>query len=74
MGSEAALSGGRYGAVYSATKFAMRGFAQALRHECAAAHVRITIVNPGPLVQTQFFDSLGLSPALIPTTILNRKM
>ena len=61
MGSEAALSGGRYGAVYSATKFAMRGFAQALRHECAAAHVRITIVNPG-LVQTQFFDSLGFEP------------
>ena len=46
MGSEAALSGGRYGAVYSATKFAVRGFAQALRHECAAANVRITIVNP----------------------------
>ena len=61
MGSEAALSGGRYGAVYSATKFAMRGFAQALRHECAAAHVRITIVNPG-LVQTQFFDSLEFEP------------
>ena len=61
MGSEAALSGGRYGAVYSATKFAVRGFAQALRHECAAANVRITIVNPG-MVQTQFFDSLEFEP------------
>ena len=61
LGAEAALSGGRYGAVYSATKFAMRGFAQALRHECAAAHVRITIVNPG-MVRTQFFDSLGFEP------------
>ena len=54
MGSEAALSGGRYGAVYSATKFAVRGFAQALRHECAAANVRITIVNPG-MVRTGIF-------------------
>ena len=61
MGSEAALSGGRYGAVYSATKFAVRGFAQALRHECAAANVRITIVNPG-MVRTEFFDSLQFEP------------
>ena len=61
MGSEAALSGGRYGAVYSATKFAVRGFAQALRHECAAANVRVTIVNPG-MVRTQFFDSLEFEP------------
>ena len=57
MGSESALSGGRYGAVYSATKFAVRGFAQALRYECAIANVRITIVNPG-MVRTKFFDSL----------------
>jgi short-subunit dehydrogenase len=61
MGSEAALSGGRYGAVYSATKFAIRGFAQALRYECAAAKVRITIVNPG-MVRTAFFDSLKFEP------------
>jgi len=65
MGSEAALSGGRYGAVYSATKFAVRGFAQALRHECAAANVRITIVNPG-MVRTEFFDSLKFEPGSNP--------
>ena len=65
MGSEAALSGGRYGAVYSATKFAVRGFAQALRHECAAANVRITIVNPG-MVRTKFFDSLKFEPGADP--------
>ena len=65
MGSEAALSGGRYGAVYSATKFAVRGFAQALRHECAAANVRITILNPG-MVRTEFFDSLKFKPGSDP--------
>ena len=65
MGSEAALSGGRYGTVYSATKFAVRGFAQALRHECAAANVRITIVNPG-MVRTKFFDSLKFEPGADP--------
>ena len=43
----------------------MRGFAQALRHECAAANVRITIVNPG-MVRTKFFDSLKFEPGADP--------
>jgi len=72
IGSEAALSGGRYGAVYSATKFAMRGFAQALRHECAAANVRATIVNPG-MVRTQFFDSLEFEPGADPNNYIEPK-
>jgi NADP-dependent 3-hydroxy acid dehydrogenase YdfG len=61
MGSEAALAGGRRGAVYSAAKFALRGFAQALRQECAGAGVRVCIVNPG-MVDTAFFDDLGFAP------------
>ena len=69
MGSEAALSGGRYGAVYSATKFAVRGFAQALRHECAAANVRITVINPG-MVRTGFFDSLEFEPGADPENFI----
>ncbi|MEW7981043.1 MAG: SDR family oxidoreductase [Candidatus Sedimenticola endophacoides] len=65
MGSEAALAGGARGAVYAATKFALRGLAQSLREECAASPVRIGIVNPG-MVRSSFFDHLGFAPGDAP--------
>ena len=61
VGSESALAGSRRGSVYCASKFAMRGFAQALREECAASGVRVGIVNPG-MVNTPFFDDLDFAP------------
>ncbi len=61
IGSETALAGGRRGAVYSAAKFALRGFAQALRQECAASRVRVGLINPG-MVKTPFFDRLNFQP------------
>ncbi|MDH3689104.1 MAG: SDR family oxidoreductase [Gammaproteobacteria bacterium] len=61
IGSEAGLTGGRRGAVYSATKFALRGLAQSLRDECAASRVRVSIINPG-MVKTAFFDDLDFGP------------
>lgn len=61
LGSEAALAGGRRGAVYSATKFGLRGLAQSLRQECAASGIRISIINPG-MVRTEFFDALDFAP------------
>jgi short-subunit dehydrogenase len=61
MGSEAALAGGRRGAVYSAAKFGLRGFAQAMRQECARSGVRLGIVHPG-VVRTPFFDGLEIEP------------
>jgi short-subunit dehydrogenase len=61
LGSEAALSGGRKGAIYCASKFALRGFAQSLREECAANGVHVGVVNPG-MVRTGFFDELDFSP------------
>ena len=61
MGSEAALRGGRKGAVYCAAKFGLRGFAQALREECAKSGVRVTSIHPGP-VRTPFFDDLPIAP------------
>jgi NADP-dependent 3-hydroxy acid dehydrogenase YdfG len=61
MGSEAALSGGRKGVVYCATKFAMRGAAQALRDECATSGVRVGIINPG-MVDTEFFSDTWFHP------------
>ena len=57
IGSEAALKGARKGSLYCASKFAIRGFAQALRDECARSGVRVGIVNPG-MVASAFFDNL----------------
>ena len=61
MGSEAAVEGGRKGAVYSASKAGLRGLAQALRKECAVSGVRVCLVNPG-MVNTGFFDQLKFAP------------
>ena len=61
MGSESSISGGRYGSIYSASKFAVRGFAQSLREECAKSSVRVSILNPGA-VRTPFFDDLNFEP------------
>lgn len=61
IGSEAALKGSRKGAVYCASKFALRGFTQALREECAKSRVRVTLINPG-MVQTAFFDDKNFEP------------
>jgi len=65
IGSEAALAGGARGALYSACKSALRGFAQALRAECAAAGVRVSIINPG-MVRSPFFDELDFAPGEAP--------
>jgi len=61
IGSEAALAGSRKGAIYCASKFALRGFAQALRDECAKSNVRVSVINPG-MVKTAFFDDLSFMP------------
>lgn len=61
IGSEAALKGSRKGAIYSASKFALRGFTQALREECSKDRVRICLINPG-MVKSPFFDSLSFEP------------
>lgn len=61
IGSETALAGGRYGAVYAATKAGIAGFARALRLECASSGVRVAVINPG-MVRTGFFDELAFEP------------
>ncbi len=61
IGSESGLTGGRYGSVYSAAKFGLRGFAQSLRHECANNNSHIGIINPG-MVRSNFFDHLAFEP------------
>ena len=61
VGSEAALEGSHSGAIYCASKFALRGFAQALRKELASSKVGVTTINPG-MVDTPFFDELAFEP------------
>jgi len=60
IGSEAALRGRSRGSLYCATKFAIRGLAQALREECASSGVRVSIINPG-MVKTPFFEDLDFT-------------
>lgn len=62
IGSESALKAGKKGAVYCASKFGLRGFTQALREDCAADNVAITLINPG-MVDSAFFDDLNFRPA-----------
>ena len=61
IGSEAALNGSRKGAIYCASKFAVRGFTQALREECGNSNVRVCLINPG-MVKTAFFEHLAFEP------------
>jgi short-subunit dehydrogenase len=61
IGSEAALSGGKRGAIYSACKFALRGLAQSLRDESSGSGVRVSLINPG-MVDTGFFEQLDFQP------------
>lgn len=61
IGSEAALKGSRKGAVYCASKFAIRGFTQGLREECSRSGVRVCLINPG-MVKTPFFNTLSFEP------------
>ncbi len=61
IGSEAGLQGKRQGSIYCATKFALRGFAQSLRAECAKSKVRVTLLQPGS-VHTPFYHELHFKP------------
>jgi len=63
IGSDAALAGAPRGTIYCASKFALRGFAQALRGECARRGIRVSLINPG-MVETAFYDDLSFRPGL----------
>lgn len=61
LGSEATHQAGRKGTAYCASKFGLRGFAQALRQEVANRGIRVCLINPG-LVDTPFYDLLNFRP------------
>jgi NADP-dependent 3-hydroxy acid dehydrogenase YdfG len=69
IGSEAALKGSRKGALYCASKFALRGFTQALREECGKSNVRVCLINPG-MVKTEFFEPLSFEPGDEPSNFI----
>ena len=55
IGSEASLAGKKKATLYSAAKFGLRGFTQALRDECSNRGVRVCLIIPG-------FDSMNFKP------------
>lgn len=61
IGSESALNGGPKGAIYCASKFALRGFSQSLRIDLAKNNIAVSMINPG-FVRTPFFDELDFEP------------
>lgn len=56
IASMAGLMASAKSSVYSATKFAVIGFSNALRLELADSNVYVTTINPGPIA-TPFFDT-----------------
>ena len=61
IGSEAAYKTGKYGSIYSACKFGLRGFVKSIRQETAKKNIKVTLVNPG-IVKTPFYDNLNIEP------------
>jgi short-subunit dehydrogenase len=58
LGSIAGRLGAPFEAVYSATKFAQTGFAEALSVEVAPLGIGVSLISPGP-VSTEFFAARG---------------
>ncbi|MEO7264471.1 MAG: SDR family NAD(P)-dependent oxidoreductase [Ferruginibacter sp.] len=61
------------GAAYSATKYGMQGFSEALFKELRSYKIKVTCVNPGS-IDTHFFEDSGIKPhrnMLQPTDIAN---
>ena len=69
VGSEAAHRGTQKGSLYCAAKFALRGFAQALREETSGSGVRVTLISPA-MTRTPFFDDLDFAPGEDPENYL----
>lgn len=65
LGSIAAIKYSPEFAVYSATKFAVRAFSEALRNEVQGDNVRVTLVHPG-VTETSFFDTFASEGSPIP--------
>jgi NAD(P)-dependent dehydrogenase (short-subunit alcohol dehydrogenase family) len=58
---------------YSASKFAVRGFSNSLRHELQDSHVGVTVVHPGG-VATSIADNARVPKDMTPEEIARRKL
>ena len=65
IGSVAGLKYSPNFAMYSATKFAVRAFSEALRNEVQGHNIRVTLVHPG-MTKTAFSDSFTKGGSPIP--------
>lgn len=72
IGSESALVAKRKGSLYAASKFALRGFIEAMRDELESSGIKVTMVHPG-MVETPFFDDLFFKPGEDETEHLKAK-
>jgi len=70
IGSDAGLRGSKKGSIYCASKFAIRGFAQALRAECSKSNIAVSIINPG-MINTEFYDGQDFEPGLSDENSIN---
>lgn len=77
IGSILGLTTRAEGAAYSATKYAINGFSEALFKELRADNIKVTCLNPGS-IDTSFFKSSGikshgnmLQPEDIASTLLH---
>ena len=61
IGSEASFKVGRYGSIYSACKFGLRGFVKSIRIETSLNNIKVTQINPG-IVKTPFYNNIKISP------------
>ena len=61
IGSEASYKPGKYGSIYSACKFGLRGFVKSIRIETSLNNIKVTQINPG-IVKTSFYNNLKISP------------
>ena len=57
---------------YAASKFAVRGFSQALRHELAGTRIGVTVVHPGG-VATAIADNARVSGDVAPEEVTRQK-
>lgn len=65
IGSVAGIKYSPRFAIYSATKFAVRAFSEALRNEVQEHNIRVTLVHPG-MTQTAFFESFARGGSPVP--------
>jgi len=61
IGSESALSAGKKSALYSASKYGIRGLAASLREDCSKDNINVSLINPG-MVRTAFFEQQNFEP------------